>query len=177
MSWYCKHCNKKINDLKYNVNVSSTEYGDANLSEEKVEPDDMIDDYNYSDSGDTEWDGSPTYRCPECDKEITIEKLIWKDNEEEIKEKAEKRKKEQEEEPEEFLHNIITPKNNIMSKEIPKRIKTIICKKCFHPYIYDTNRFSRNNDETYDCPKCGTSNTPEENTELINTDYFNNKEK
>lgn len=85
--WKCPHCETKLDQLKYSVGTVSTEYGDATLTDTRPESQtnrtDMVDDHNHCDDGDTDWDGSPNYECPECDREVGLNELVWFDDEEE----------------------------------------------------------------------------------------------
>jgi len=78
--WKCRDCNEEIDHLIYTVPVSTTEYGSAYLDDRNskikeitatTRMGDIIDDYNYDDRGDAEWDGDITYNCPECDYEYS----------------------------------------------------------------------------------------------------------
>lgn len=168
--WKCPECEEEITSLNYWVSTNSSEYGDAELSDKKeTNRRDIIIDHNYNDQGDTDWNDEPEYRCPECDELVEPTELIWvgNDHEEEEKEKPEP-------EPEETLHKIITPKQNFIRKDLPKDStnSTIICKQCKNIFIFDIGT-----DYTYEefceCPKCFTTNSPEEYKELLKNGYFN----
>lgn len=176
--WICPECDAEIEKLSYDVSTNSSEYGTAYLDDEKKERRrDIVVEHESEDGGDTEWSDDPNYRCPECDNDIDPEDLIWKD-EDEDEEDDDKPKPEPE--PEETLHKIIVPKKNIMKTDLPKTTEdSIICKnkKCLHVFIIDTsssgyNHHNDDDEETFDCPKCSTSNTLEEYRALLASGYF-----
>lgn len=177
MSWKCPSCETEIDHLCYNVQTTSSEYGSAYLNDHPKKKEDpyyeKITEHDYQDGGDTEWDGSPEYECPECNHRTDPENLIWFDSETE-KEEAKKKS----EEPEETLHNIVKPKNSIIQNEISKDItdSSIICKKCSHVFIYDIEKeyFRTKEKENFlECPNCGQVNSLEEFKELLEKGTFN----
>jgi hypothetical protein len=177
--WICPECDAEIEKLCYDVSTNSSEYGTAYLTDEKKESRrDIVTDHESEDGGDTEWSDDPNYRCPECDNDIDPVNLIWKNDDEDEDEDDDKPKPEPE--PEETLHKIIVPKKNIMKTDLPKSTEdsSIICKnkKCLHVFIINTSRggYYNNTDEgeTFDCPRCSTSNTLEEYKELLASGYF-----
>lgn len=174
--WICPECDAEIDFLHYNVNTNSSEYGSVDLSDEKqTRRGDIVTDYNSDDYGDSEWSDDPNYRCPECDNDVDPTDLIWKGDEEDEEDDD---KPKPEPEPEETLHKIIVPKKNIMKTDLPKTTEdSIICKnkKCLHVFIIDTSRNyhdGNDDDETFDCPRCSTSNTLQEYKELLASGYF-----
>lgn len=175
--WICPECDAEIERLLYDVDTVSSEYGTADLSDEKEERrSEIVQDYNSDDYGDSEWSGSPNFRCPECDNDVDPVDLIWKgDNDEEDEDKPKP-----EPEPEETLHKIIVPKKNIFKSDLPKTTEdsSIICKnpKCRHVFIVDSDTYGYNHktddNETFECPRCSTSNTLEEYKKLLENGYF-----
>ena len=177
MAWKCPNCEEEIDSLRFEVNTSSSEYGTADLNDSKKKKDEtyyeIVVNHDCEDNGDTEWDGSPEYRCPECDDYINPDNLIWIDTEEE---KTKEKKKL--EEPEETLHNVIKPQNSIIQNEISKDItdSSIICKKCFHVFIHRIERgyFGTEDKQNFlECPHCGQTNSLEEFKELLEKGIFN----
>src|ERR1035437_28361 len=79
MSWKCPHCNNQIEEVKYSVPTTQTEYGNASLPSEFMPagriPEVM--DYDCTDSGDCDWDGDATYECPECGHTIELTELTF----------------------------------------------------------------------------------------------------
>ena len=176
--WKCPECEHEIEHLQYHVNTQSSEYGTADLSDTKQERGDIVCDYNSDDYGDSDWDGSPEYTCPECDNDVSLSDLIWvnEDDDEEEKPKVKK-----EPEPEETLHKIIRPERDIIKSDLPKSTEeSIICKnkKCLHVFVIEeTGTYQRrynneNDDEIFECPKCSTSITLEEYKKLLNSNYY-----
>ena len=177
MAWKCPVCEIEIDHLDYDVPTRNSEYGSAYLNNSKKKEEDLfyerITEHDYSDSGDSEWDGSPGYRCPECEDDISPNELIWIDTD---KEEIEEKKKS--EEPEETLHNIIKPQNSIIQKEISKDVSdsSIICKKCFHVFIHriEGGYFGAEDKQNFlECPNCGQTNSLEEFKELLEKGVFN----
>jgi hypothetical protein len=173
--WKCPECEHTIEYLQYHVNTTSSEYGTADLSDTNQEREDRITEFNSDDYGDNNWDGSPEYRCPECDSDVSLNELIWINEDDD----EEEDKPEPEPEPEETLHNIILPENNIIRTDIPKQAdESIICKnkKCKHIFVIEkATRYGyglRDDEETFECPKCATSNTLAEYKELLLKGYF-----
>ena len=171
MSWQCPHCNGEISRLLYSTDISGTEVGTAYLEplpDETMleEKDDVITDYESEDR-ETSWDNNITYSCPLCDGEIETEELVWTGEGEEITEKPTPEK-----EPNELRFNITKPEINIIEdKDINTMQSTIICKKCSHVYVFDTETYPETTSFT-DCPKCGAANSKKEFNELIKTDFF-----
>ena len=177
MAWKCPECKEEIDNLCYDVNTQNSEYGTAYLNDSQKKKEDtyyeVITDHEYSDQGDSRWDDSPEYRCPECDHMLHPESLIWFDSE--IEKEEEKKKPE---EPEETLHNITKPKDYIIQDEISKDIadSSIICKKCFHVFIHGIEKgyFGTKDKENFlECPHCGQTNSLEEFKELLEKGIFN----
>jgi len=170
MPWKCPKCEAEIDQLSYSVATNGTEYGTAQLDDENKEGRDRICDHDFDESGDSDWDGNPEYTCRECDTEINIDDLIWFDSEEEI-EKEEKEKKEDEE----VLHSIIKPEKEIISKDNIKDASqsSIICKNCRHMFVASESY----QEEFYDCPKCGITNSTEEFKKLLKEGYYSQKKK
>jgi uncharacterized protein YbaR (Trm112 family) len=171
--WKCPNCNNEIESLQYHVNTQSSEYGTAELSEKKQERGDIVTDYNSDDYGDSDWDGSPEYTCPECDNDVSLNELIWVDEDDE----EENNKPKPEPEPEETLHKIILPENNIIKSDLPRQAEdSIICKNCRHIFVIEeTYRpgYGREKDEEiFECPKCSTSTTLDEYKKLLTNGYF-----
>lgn len=178
MAWKCPNCETEIDHLQYNVNIQNSEYGDACLNDSRKTEEDkyyeIITEHEYQDSGDSEWDGSPEYRCPECDDNINPENLIWIGSEEEEKKKIPK-------EPEETLHGIVKPDNYIIDENTGRSTtrdainNSLICKKCFHIIVHDIDEpmYGKKEQEFVECPNCGTVNSPEEFKELLKKGKFN----
>ena len=173
--WKCPECDEEIDNLKYDVDTNSSEYGTASLSDTKqTHRHDIIEDHESDDYGDSEWSGDANYRCPECDEDINPGDLIWVgDNEEDDEEKPKIKK---EPELEETLHKIISPTKNIIKNDLPKTTEdSIICKnpKCRHVFIINTGTYHGNDDdEIFECPRCATSNTIGEYKQLLNNGYY-----
>lgn len=153
----CPNCDEKLDELRFTCSTSGWESGSAYLSDEKEEnKSDIIQDHESADSG-TDDSDSYEYTCPECDSHLNPEDLIWIPNDDKDDEEDEK-----EIEPEETLHKIIQPKNNILSEKIEKDTtkNAIICKnkKCKYMFVYDVNQYD-DKDSFYECPKCGTQNS------------------
>jgi hypothetical protein len=180
MCWKCPECQAEIVHLNYDVNTTSSEYGRAYLRETEAIRETgsyrRVSDHDYSDTGDSDWDGDPTYKCPECDYEVELEGLIWVDeNDEENEDEEAKAPKE----PTELDHAIIHPQNQIIKKEIgtdPISF-TLLCKTCRNPLLCEKvfNTYKSTNDGITEC-KCGTLNTQQEFLDLLGEGYFN-KEK
>ena len=179
--WLCPECEEKIEYLNYQASTTGWESGSADLSETNESEDyRKIENYDYSDSGTNDSDNFD-YSCPECDHSIELNQLIWKEETEEIIHKHKKcftckmqntecnhktdyckhcKLKKPEDEPEEALHKIINPKNNILCERdaLPKdnTEMTMICrnKKCKYVFVYE--RTHNKNGEFNECPKCGT---------------------
>ena len=184
MSWKCPQCKIELEYLKYNVSTQSREYGTADLESEPTEVQleqrrryDIVTDHSSDDYGDTDWDGDPEYECPTCSAGIEISDLEWCEDEEdeELDEDGEPIKVVKEEEPEETKFKIIIPKNYITENNCSGNSLsgTIICKECLHPFVTDTERWGGNNEEFYDCPKCGTQNSSVEFKQLLKDGFFN----
>ena len=183
MSWKCPHCEEEIETLDYSVPTSQTEYGTAYINDkEKATPTEQnpdpyyerIVDHESGDNSDVEWDGSPEYSCPRCQRSINEDELIWFEDENTQKEKK------KETEPEESLHKIIKPENYIIKDEISKDFSesSIVCKNCFHMFVFETeNSYSRNIEEIYNCPKCNEQNSLKEFRILLEKGFFNTKTK
>lgn len=64
---------------------------------------------------------------------------------------------------EEEKHNIIKPKNNIISEKdhTPKNASetSMICKNCEHVFIYEKKSSNEENEEFFECPNCATINS------------------
>lgn len=189
--WKCPQCNCAIETLNYNVGISSHEYGTASLTDEKPKRNtryyDIAVEHNSDDQGDSNWEGSPNYSCPECDEEIEIKDLIWIGKE---KKPCEKCKKEIKNcncsEPEETKFKIILAKHIIIDDDKAKdsSSSTIICKKCKHIFVAFggekdwSEKYSYGNKETEEsceCPKCGTTNSIKEFQQLIKDNFFSQK--
>lgn len=176
--WICPECSCEIKHLNYDVDTVSSEYGTADLSDKKPEhARDRVTDHENEDMGDTEWSGSPNYRCPECDNDIDLMDLEWEDEDDE----EEEEKPKPEPEPEETLHRIIKPEKDIIKTDLPKSVEnSIICKnkKCLHVFVieegdyYQKRRNNDNDDELFECPKCSTSITLDEYRKLLNSGYY-----
>ena len=81
MSWICTKCDNQIEYLDFTASTQGWESGSATLSKENTpEGHDRVDDFDYSDSGTDETDNYE-YKCPECDREIMLDELDWKDEE------------------------------------------------------------------------------------------------
>ena len=166
--WKCPECKHEIKELQYQVSTQSSEYGTASLSEKfEITNYKIIYDHNNDDQGDTEWDGSPEYTCPECENEVDPTELIW------VIEDEEENKPEIPPEPEETLFKIICPKIQIIRKECPKdsSCSTLICKNCKHIFVCDTAN-DYDNGGTFECPKCYETNTVKEYKELLLKGFF-----
>lgn len=148
--YFCPLCENKIEELNYNASTRGYENGSAILSKIKEENSYIIVDWDYCNSSTEETDVYE-YNCPECDGEIRLSNIIWKDDKEE---------KEIIDEPEETKHKIITPKNNIISAQKPTDISEsgMICKKCNYLFVYKKYQYDGKN-EFCECPKCGTNNS------------------
>ena len=165
--WICPECDEEINHLRYNVNTSGWEGGSADLNDtQSTNPHQIVVDYKCYDSGE-EWHGDPNYECPECDNQINLSDLIWKD----------KDKDEEPElinEPEELEHEIITPQNYITThRDLSNKTTDVsmICKQCF--YVFATeNQNGYNSEEFHNCPDCGHLNSSTEFKKLLDNDYF-----
>ena len=173
--WKCPHCEIELeHGLNYSVSTRGSEYGTAYLRKNKPEHQvthNTITDWDIDDSGDTEWDGDPTFTCPECSEKIEIQELIWIN-------KIEEKPTPPQEEFEEMDHIIIKPQNEITkeSDTIELTDSIIICKKCFHNYIsYRNERHYDNYEDIFcECPKCGEVNSTEEFKRLLKKEFFNN---
>ena len=189
MSWKCPHCSETISELRYKVAVTSTEYGNAGLSENHHSGRDMnrnlmIDDYDYSEQSDnSDWDGDPDFECRECDYEVELQDLIWTDededeeNDDELDDEITTRQSKQTI-MEETTHGIISPEFTIIedqnSKNNPRT--TIICKTCYHMFpIYKKESGYEESTDFNDCPRCGEINSSGECQELIKDGFFNKK--
>jgi len=176
--WKCPECRHEIDRVQYNVSTSGSEYGTASLVENNpTNTRDRAEDFEQDDYGDTEWNDTPEYTCPECDNNINLEDLIWINEDDDEDEDDDKPKPEPE--PEETLHNIILPENNIVRTDLPRQAdESIICKnkKCKHIFVVEkATRYGyglRDDEETFECPKCATSNTLTEYKELLLKGYF-----
>jgi len=170
MKWKCPHCNLEINYLDFEIPIAGTETGTVNFSiitTKDENENDILDDYKYSETN-TDSDGDYTYFCPECNNEIRTNQLIW------VEQEQEKQIIKKEEILEETQYNIITPKKNIIIP--PKEDNNqyiIICKNCKHPFAYQSITGWTSEEEIFDCPKCGTSNTIKEYKELLEKNFFN----
>lgn len=71
----CPECEAVDDDVNYNVNTCSTEYGTAciNVSSDGTKSEYV--DYNSSDYGDSDWDGSPAFECNECNNEMDQQEM------------------------------------------------------------------------------------------------------
>jgi len=187
MAWQCPHCNHTLEKLNYGVDTNQREYGTAYLTDEKPETtedrnnsNEMIEDWNQDDNGDSEWSEDPSYSCHECNEELELSDLIWIEEEKITIEKIEPEKTT---EPEETLHNIIHPEKSLLDeRENRKRVfdATIICKKCNHVFINENDQYtdmhgiSSNENNSCECPKCSEMNSTKEFQELLKKGYFNN---
>ena len=172
MPWKCPECEETIDEMYYEVSTTGYESGTSMLSKTKeTTRGSIIDDYDYGDSGVTEWDGDPTYKCKECDAEIDPTELIWTGDEEDEEEE------EKPIEPPETLHKIIIPKLHIICNDKPKDSSnsSLICKECRHVFCVNGGKEDwggRNQDGFHECPICGTSNTLKEYKELLAKNFF-----
>lgn len=155
--WKCPHCQEDLESLDFNASTRGYECGSAQLSDVKEEDYDRVVDHDYSDGG-TDETYDYEYTCPECEANVSLRELIWKEDEED--EEEEQKKKDAE--PEETKHKIITPKNNIISDKQAKDTteNAMICsnKKCKYVFVYQKENYDAKN-EFCECPRCGTSNS------------------
>lgn len=176
MKWKCPHCEEEIEELYYSVNTVGTEYGTAYLNN-KPKPTitenerpayyQEIADYERDDDNTSEWDGSPEYRCRECDEDIELDELIP------IITKEDTKTEEKLEEPEETLHNIIKPKNLISTNQVSRDASqySLTCKKCLYLFIHGIEPYSHNETEDLvECPLCGQLNSLKAFKETLNKD-------
>ena len=186
MSWKCPECKEEIGSLYYDVNTSGSEYGNAQLNDSPrpatpVEPIprhlnyhhhyEIITDHDFSDNGDTNWEGDPSYRCPECDADINPNSLIWFDEDEE-----EEEEKIKEAILEETTHKIISPEEEIIMKDRPINTdSSMICcnKKCFHVFVAEMKGDTHYEEFFIECPKCGEINSSTTYKQLLEAGYFN----
>ena len=172
MPWKCPECKETIDEMYYEVSTTGYESGSCSLSKEKeTERGDIIQDHDYGDSGNTEWDGDVIYKCQECDAEIDPTELIWTGDEDDEDEE------EKPLEPPETLHKIIIPKSHIICEDEPKDSSnsSLICKECRYVFCVSGGKEDWNggNQESFhECPKCGTSNTLKEYKELLAKNFF-----
>ncbi len=168
--WICPKCKAEIEFLNYNATITGTQYGTVSLSTEAPEDEndiyERLDNYETDDEQIDQTDNYE-YTCPECEDSVSPTRLIWK---------SEKSEKEPvKEEPEETLHKIITPKNNILSQKQQDTRKdttdnAMICinKKCKYIFVYEkSNTYDNTKEEFYECPKCGTENSKKEYLKTI----------
>ncbi|MFA7301789.1 MAG: hypothetical protein WC069_05785 [Candidatus Shapirobacteria bacterium] len=143
MSWKCPECNEPIEDLRYEVDTTSYEYGTAELNS-RPRPEqpqtrqingltlrvdyEVVVDHNYDDTGDSNWDGDVKYECPECSATVNPNNLIWINDDDEEEDEFEEGYEEESEETkrkkkeieikkqilEETEHEIIRPKKHII---------------------------------------------------------------
>lgn len=172
MSWKCPDCEAEIETLKYNVATTGVEYGEAGLSSIKQDPEDIIDDHDFQDSGDSNWDGSPDYECPECGIGIDLVDLIWITDESDEEETSSTKENDEETE-----HEIIHPKVSIQSVDWPKNASdtSIICKNCFYMFVTGSQNNSNDNEIFCQCPKCNETNSSTEFIKLLNEGYYSKK--
>ncbi len=157
--WKCPNCENEVTSLDYTVNTTGSEYGRAILSNKKQEDiDAIVEDHDYSDNGDTEWDGSPNYRCPECDSDLDPTDLIWEEENEETNPTQNQRTPEIEEKPRGKIEN---EWNKHFDKGNQKKDNMLeegnFCPKCkyFFPKEYTTNRtYDTTETEEATCPNC-----------------------
>lgn len=185
-NWKCPRCDAPVDDLRYSVSTSGTEYGTASLSDVNEE-DDRIIDHDYSDNGDTNWEGDCEYECPHCDRSVDPSELIWIGDEDEEEEEDVKESKEPGDE--EASHDIIRPEENIIEKDKGDSANrtSIICKECRHVLVCDMddldhgyhdytirNRGYGEKDEFFVvCTKCNHINSTIEFANLLKEGYFN----
>lgn len=165
MNWKCPNCENEIEYLEYRVTITGTEYGTIDLSSDT---NDRLCEHSSEDDSYNR-DGDYTYTCPNCDDELNPEDLIWISKEkviEEIKKEIIEEKLEEEE------FDIIKPKENIFTNKIPVKSDNLICKKCFHAFVIESNYMGFSED-FFDCPKCGTPNTIDEYKKLIEENHYN----
>jgi hypothetical protein len=181
--WICPNCEEEITCLKYEVNTSSYEYGDADLSDHDITDGsdrNKIIDFNCNGCGDNSWDGTPQYTCPLCNDNISLNQIQWVPNDDETltEKKQEEKKKEKPEEPEETLHNII--KGIDLGGEKGFRHNQtdsiMICKKCIKPFPFETTK-NNGNDEYFECPHCGVTNSYKEYRNFLREGKFGRKVK
>ena len=169
--WKCPKCENKIDSLDYDVPTTGTEWGTAYLSDKEPEnpnnSDHVISEHDYSDSGDSNWEGDVTYRCRECDEDVELQDLEWVEEDDEEEE-------DKPGEPEETKHEIITPKNNIVvnsNSNQNQTLSSIVCKNCQYLYVAEGGTSNWNNsfesNSTSECPKCGESNSTKEFRESL----------
>lgn len=80
--YWCPHCDCEIDHLEYTVSVS--EWGSCNISREEREGRIRVVAAEH-DSGDSDWNDTPDYTCPECDHSIDLSEIYLEDpNEEEV---------------------------------------------------------------------------------------------
>ena len=187
-NWKCPGCQAPVDDLRYSVSTSGTEYGTAMLTDVNEE-DDRITDHEFSDTGDTNWEGDTAeYECPHCDRSIDPSELIWIG-----KGADESNVKPKEPEDEELSHKIIKPEEEILdnSNRTDQAIESsIICSQCFHVIVCDKDELThgyrgygrqRNNNEPdeffIECTKCNHINSTIEFDKLLKEGYFNKKSK
>lgn len=183
--WKCPRCLAPVEDLRYSVSTSGTEYGTAMLSDVNEE-DDRITDHEYSDTGDTNWEGDTDYECPHCDKSVDPSELIWIGGEDDVPAEPTPEKPP---EPIEAGFEIIKPEKNIIDndQDVDNPIESsIICKGCFHILVTNQrdieqtryqNEHNSDNEFFVECNKCGSINSTVEFRELLKEGFFNQDKK
>lgn len=73
----CPNCEHLDQHVDYNVNSTSNEYGTASpvINENGLMQINNL-DYEYSDQGDSDWDGSPVMQCNECNEEMSKQETL-----------------------------------------------------------------------------------------------------
>lgn len=164
--WKCPNCEANIEYLNYDVDTR--ESGTANLTRREM-IDGRIEEHNIDD---TEWNGSVEYQCPECENCINPDNLIWNTGETTAPNPVIVK------EPEE-IPPIVKPIQEIQINyrgQEDQSKSTMICKHCFHVFIYRAGKargWVDEDGEYFDCPKCGLQNNKKEYLMLIETRYFN----
>ena len=185
--WKCPNCDETLECLRYSVSTTCSEYGTADLEGEPSITalrdrgrNSIITNYDCDDQGSADWDGDPTYECPECGEELTPRGLIWKESDDEDEDEDEDEtitKKKVEIEPEETKHNIVKPKTPITEDEYDEDVLecSMICKECMHLYVYNPTKGHPDDEAIFGCPKCGEPNEQGEFRSLLKDGFFNKK--
>lgn len=183
MPWKCPECHATISELNYEVSTSSSELGTATIDPDHITTgyiSDIIIEHDYDETGNTDWNGDPTYTCTECDNRIRPTELIWFDecdDDDLIDEDNENCSKPKENTEEESTHDIIKPKEDIFSTDHAKDASktNIICKNCFHLFVTsksEENSWDEDEPGFYECPKCNELNSKKEFCTLLKDGYF-----
>ena len=144
----CPHCDTEIDHLFYSV--QNCESGCISWSDSASNASQIRNSISYDDS-DNNWDGNPTFTCPECEEELATDDIVIdiEDDEEPTNHKTERAI----ELDDTCLNGSTGIKQNFIvnhleNKQVLDSEGMITCGKCQHTFEQDSN-------ETLDeCPNC-----------------------